>query len=274
MDLGEREFSGDREFSGKVVVLTGAAGGIGSVTARRFAVAGAAVVLVDRDNEGTESVAASIRSEGGAATACVADLRRDEAAKSVVESAMSRHGRIDVLVNIAGSFPGAEGRVHEGTRKLWDLTMDVNLRASMELSAEVLVHMVAAGAGAIVNTSSAQGRAGDVRWASYGIAKAGVESLTRYTATQYGKHGVRCNCVAPGLVATANALARLPDDTTDAIRRQSPLGRLGEPGEIAEVVVFLASDRASFMTGQVIAVDGGMLCHMPPAGWEDCHAPT
>jgi NAD(P)-dependent dehydrogenase (short-subunit alcohol dehydrogenase family) len=252
------------EFSDKVVIVTGAAGGIGSVTARRFAEEGAAVVVVDRDEPGCERVAAEIRDKGGSADAFTADLRYDDGARAIVDWAILRHDRVDVLANIAGFFPGGEGRVDEGTRKQWDLTLDINLRASAALSAQVLPHMVARGGGAIVNTSSAQGRAGDVAWASYGIAKAGVESLTRYTATQYGRDGVRCNCVAPGLTATQNALARLPDDKAAAIKRQTPLGRFGEPVEIAEVVLFLASDRASFMTGQVLAVDGGMLCHMPP----------
>lgn len=253
------------EFSDKVVIVTGAAGGIGAATARRFAEEGAIVVVVDRDEPGADAVVAEIAAKGGTALACVADLRRDEGATHVVEQTMQHYGRIDVLHNNAGFFPGDEGRLHESTRKQWDLTVDINLRASTALCAAVLTPMVAAGAGAIVNTSSAQGRAGDIAWASYGIAKAGVESLTRYVATQYGRDGIRCNCVAPGLTATANALARLPDDKAAAIEAQTPLGRLGRPEELAEAVLFLASDRASFITGQVLAVDGGMLCHMPPS---------
>lgn len=251
------------DFADTVVIVTGGAGGIGSVTAHRFAQEGAHVVVVDRDESGAESVASAIRDGGGSATALAADLRYDSAADAIAGYTVARHGRIDVLANIAGFFPGEEGRLHEAGRKSWDLTMDINLRASAALSAQVLPHMVAAGRGAIVNTSSTQGRAGDIAWASYGIAKAGVESLTRYTATEYGRDGIRCNCVAPGLTATANALALLPQEKAAAIRNHTPLGRFGQPVEIAEVVLFLASERASFITGQVLAVDGGMLCHMP-----------
>lgn len=252
------------EFSDRVIIVTGAAGGIGSVTARRFAEEDAIVVAVDRDAAGSERVAAEIRDRGGRAQAFAADLRFDRGAAAIAEWTIAEYQRVDVLANIAGFFPGDEGRLHDATRKQWDLTMDINLRASAALSGQVLPHMVAAGGGAIVNTSSAQGRAGDIAWASYGIAKAGVESLTRYTAAQYGLDRIRCNCVAPGLTATENALARLPEDKAAAIKGQTPLGRFGQPIEIAEVVLFLASERASFITGQVIAVDGGMLCHMPP----------
>lgn len=251
------------EFTDKIVIVTGAAGGIGDVTARRFAAEGAAVVVVDRDAVGAEKVAADIRDNGGRAQALAADLRIDSGIDAIAEWTIAEHGRIDVLANIAGLFPGEEGRLHESRRKQWDLTMDINLRAAAALSAQVLPHMMAVGRGVIVNTSSAQGRAGDRAWSSYGIAKAGIESLTRYTATQYGPDGIRCNCVAPGLTATPNALARLPMEKAAAIKRQTPLGRFGEPVEIAEAVLFLASARASFITGQVLAVDGGMLCHMP-----------
>jgi NAD(P)-dependent dehydrogenase (short-subunit alcohol dehydrogenase family) len=251
------------DFAGKAVIVSGGAGGIGSVTAERFAAEGAAVLVVDRDADGAEAVSAAIRQRGGKAFACAADLRYDDAVAHVADTAIATLGAADVLANIAGFFPGDEPALHESTRRQWDLTVGVNLRGAVALCARVLPHMMSAGSGAIVNVSSTQARAADVAWASYGIAKAGVESLTRYVATQYGPHGVRCNCVAPGLTETSNAMARLPRRTAEAIRQQTPLGRLGHPAELAEAVLFLASDRASFITGQVLAVDGGMTCHMP-----------
>jgi NAD(P)-dependent dehydrogenase (short-subunit alcohol dehydrogenase family) len=250
------------EFAGRTVIVTGAGGGIGGVTAELFAAAGATVVLVDRSADAVQAAADRI---GGGARAVVADLRSSEAVDEIVRAAVSVTGRIDVLANVAGVFPGTEGPLHEMARKTWDLTLDVNLRGSAALAAAVLPTMMAARSGAIVNVSSAQGRAGDIAWTSYGVAKAGVESLTRYIATQYGPHGIRCNAVAPGLTATEGALSRLPADKQVAIEAQTPHGRLGQPAEIAEVILFLASDRASFLTGQTVAVDGGMLCHMPPS---------
>jgi NAD(P)-dependent dehydrogenase (short-subunit alcohol dehydrogenase family) len=115
----------------------------------------------------------------------------------------------------------------------------------------------------VVNTSSTQARAADVGWASYGIAKAGVESFTRYVATQYGPQNVRCNCVAPGITATPRALERFPEDRAAAVRANTPLRRFGQPEEMGEVYLFLASERSSFITGQVIAVDGGITVHLP-----------
>lgn len=254
-----------QDLAGRIAVVTGAAGGIGSVTAETLAAAGASVLLIDRHAEALTPVVELIEAAGGTAVAHAVDLRDEEATRAAVSAAQQRWGRVDVLANIAGLFPANEGPLHESVRKTWDLSLEVNLRAAAVLSAAVLPLMMQAGSGSIVNVSSAQGRAGDIAWSSYGVAKAGVESLTRYTATQYGGAGIRCNCVAPGMIATPGALGLMPPEKVAAIRAQTPLARLGRPDEIAEVVLFLASDRSSFLTGQVIAVDGGMLCHMPPS---------
>jgi NAD(P)-dependent dehydrogenase (short-subunit alcohol dehydrogenase family) len=250
--------SAGQDFAGKVVIITGAAGGIGGATARRFAPDGAVLALVDRDQEPLAEVADEL---GGHAYAT--DLRDDDAIDEMVKAVVAEHGRIDVLLNIAGIFVGAEGLVEETPRKLWDLSLDVNLRSTHHLVARVVPHMVAAGSGAIVNTSSTQARAADVGWASYGIAKAGVESLTRYVATQYGPRGIRCNCVAPGVTATPRAMERFPEERAHAIEVNTPLRRFGQPEELADAYYFLASDRSSFITGQVLAVDGGMTVHLP-----------
>lgn len=246
------------EFAGKVVVVTGAGGGIGSATARRFAAEGAVNVLVDRDVDPLRALAGEI---GGHAVPL--DLRDDAAVSAAVDEVVRAHGRLDVLIHIAGVFVGSEGRVEESSRKAWDLTLDVNLRATHHLTAVALPHLVASGAGAVVTTSSTQARAADVGWSSYGISKAGVEALTRYVATQYGPQGVRCNCVAPGVTATERALERFPQERAQAVRVNTPLGRFGRPDELAEAYLFLASERASFITGQVLAVDGGLTVHLP-----------
>jgi NAD(P)-dependent dehydrogenase (short-subunit alcohol dehydrogenase family) len=246
------------EFGDKVVVITGAAGGIGSATARRFAGEGAAVVLVDRDLPPLEALAEEIGGHGHAV-----DLRDETAIDRFVDQVVAERGRLDVLIHIAGVFVGTEGRVEDSSRKVWDLSLDVNLRATTHLTARAVPHLVDAGGGAVVTTSSTQARAADVGWSSYGIAKAGVEALTRYVATQYGPQGVRCNCVAPGVTATPRAMERFPEDRAAAVRANTPLRRFGRPEELAEAYLFLASDRASFITGQVLPVDGGMMVHLP-----------
>jgi NAD(P)-dependent dehydrogenase (short-subunit alcohol dehydrogenase family) len=247
-----------KEFAGKVVAITGAAGGIGSATARRFAEEGAVTVLLDRDAEPLQALAAEL---GGRPYAV--DLRDEDAIDNVVARMMDDCGRLDVLIHIAGVFVGSEGRVEESSRKVWDLSLDVNLRATSHLTARALPHLAASGAGSIVMTSSTQARAADIGWSSYGIAKAGVEALTRYVATQYGPQGVRCNCVAPGVTATEHAMARFPEDRAAAVKANTPLRRFGRPEELAEAFLFLASERASFITGQVLPVDGGMMVHLP-----------
>lgn len=238
-------------------MVTGAGGGIGSATARLFAADGARTVLVDRDTGPVEALAEEL---GG--DAAVLDLRDEEAVDRLIKGLAEQHGRLDALVNIAGVFVGTESRVEESVRKTWDLSLDVNLRATHHLTARALPMLVQTG-GAVVMTSSTQARAADVAWASYGIAKAGVEALTRYVATQYGPQGVRCNCVAPGVTATERALARFPEERATAVRANTPLRRFGRPEELAEAYLFLASERSSFITGQVIPVDGGMMVHLP-----------
>ena len=247
-----------KEFAGKVIIITGAAGGIGGATARRFVEEGATAVLVDRDAEPLAAIAA----ETGGDPEHV-NLRDEAAIDTLVERVLKRHGRLDAVINIAGVFVGTEGRVAESSRTAWDLSLDVNLRATAHLAARALPHLVAAADGAVVNTSSAQANAADDAWASYGIAKAGVEALTRYVATQYGRLGVRCNCVSPGVITTRRATERFPQDRAAVIKANTPLRRFGRPEELAEAYLFLASARASFITGQVPSVDGGMMVHLP-----------
>jgi NAD(P)-dependent dehydrogenase (short-subunit alcohol dehydrogenase family) len=246
------------ELDQRIVVVTGASGGIGSATARRFAQAGATLCLVDRDAAAVADLAAEV---GG--TPYPTDLRDEVAIDALVDDVVEQHGGIDVLVHIAGVFVGSEGRVEDSSRKTWDLTMDVNLRATVHLTARALPHLARSGSGVVVTTSSTQARAADEGWASYGVAKAGVESFTRYVATQYGPQGVRSNCVSPGVTATPEALARFPADRAAVVRANTPLRRFAEPEELAEVYLFLASVRSSFITGQVIPVDGGLTSHLP-----------
>jgi NAD(P)-dependent dehydrogenase (short-subunit alcohol dehydrogenase family) len=247
-----------QELADRTVVITGAAGGIGSATARLFVAEGATAILVDRDAGPLHELAADL-----GAHAYDVDLRDEGAIDATVAGILADHGRVHALVNIAGVFVGSEGRVEDSVRKTWDLSLDVNLRSTHHLTARLLPHFVEHGAGAIAMTSSTQASAADVGWASYGIAKAGVEALTRYVATQYGPDGVRCNCVAPGVTATPHAMERFPEERAAAIKANTPLRRFGRPEELAEAYLFLVSDRSSFVSGQVLPVDGGMMVHLP-----------
>jgi NAD(P)-dependent dehydrogenase (short-subunit alcohol dehydrogenase family) len=147
--------------------------------------------------------------------------------------------------------------------EVWDRSMCVNLRGPMLGCKHALPHLLAAGGGAIVTTSSTSGQFGDLSRVAYGVSKAGIDSLTRYVATQYGKQGVRCNAVAPGVVKTPALTANVPADQIALFERNHLTPGMGEPHHIADVVAFLLSDNAAFITGQVVNVDGGLTCHTP-----------
>ena len=255
---------GEAGLEGRVAIVTGAGGGLGQASAAAFSRAGAAVMLIDRDGPAAEEAAARIAAGGGEVLAARVDVTDREAVRSAVAAAFARWGRIDVVHNNAGSFRD-EGDLADFDERAWDLVQRVNVVGSAHVAGAALPHMVRAASGAIVNTSSAHARLGDDAWTAYQVSKAGVEALTRSIATRYARHHIRCNAVAPGLIETEGALARLPHAFAEGLRAQSLLGRLGRPEEIAEAVLFLASDRASFITGQVLHVDGGLSMHMPLA---------
>jgi len=253
--------------AGRVAIVTGAASGIGRASALALARAGAAVVVADLDPAGARRVAAEIETLGGRARAQPVDVSDPGAVAAMVEAAVDAFGGLDILHNnAAASDPaviGSDGELVDLDLAVWERTLAVNLRGPMLGCKHAIPRMLERGGGAIVNTSSASGLTGDLARVAYGVSKAGVDSLTRYVATQYGKRGIRCNSIAPGVISTPALEANVPPEMIAIYEESHLTPRLGSPEDIAAVVVFLVSDAAGFITGQTLCVDGGLLAHHP-----------
>jgi NAD(P)-dependent dehydrogenase (short-subunit alcohol dehydrogenase family) len=247
---------------GKVAIITGAATGIGRASALLFAQAGARVALADTREPELARTAAEVRSAGGEATAITADLARPDDCAAVVASAVRAFGQLDVLLNNAGvGTMVVGGTVETIGLESWDLARDVNVRAIYLVSRAAVPHMRSAG-GSIVNISSVSAFRGSVGRPShaYAASKGAVLALTHAMAASYGRDGIRVNAICPGTIRT-----RLTADIVDRVERASkeghgiPLGRVGEPEDIARCALFLASDDASFISGAHIVADGGAM---------------
>lgn len=252
--------------SGKVAIVTGGAGGIGAATARELAREGAAVAVVDIDQAKAGEVADSVRQEGGQAIAVGGDLAEEDAAKSVVQATVAQFGRIDVLHNnaalTASSFLSRDTAVSEMTLDVWQRSLEVNLGSQLLMCKHAVPEMRRGTGGSIINMSSGAALSGDRTRLAYGVSKAGVHTLTMYVATSEGKQGIRANTIVPGLILTDAVRAHLPDEVLDGLGHATLTPYVGQPEDVAELVVFLASEQSRYITGQMIAIDGGMSAHV------------
>lgn len=251
---------------GRVAVVLGAAGGIGAAIARLLAADGATVFLGDRDRAGCERVLAQIAGDGGHARAVACDAVHETQIAALLDVAAAQGGGLDILVNVlALTGPGAHDGVEQtvsATVEAWDRTHAINLRAPMLAAKHAIPHMVARGGGSIVNISSTAAILSLGSLPAYATSKAGLHALTQSIATAHGRDRIRCNTVAPGFVetpTTATMTAAFRTLTT----RHNALPYLGTPEDIGHLVVFLAGDKARYLTGQLIAVDGGQTSHLP-----------
>jgi NAD(P)-dependent dehydrogenase (short-subunit alcohol dehydrogenase family) len=250
---------------GKTAIVTGSGSGIGRASARALATAGAHVVVADINLDGAEETVAEIEAAGGSASAVAVDVSDEASVARMVDTAVARYGSLQLLHNNAADVQiiQRDTDVLEMDTEVWDRTMAVNVRGPMLGCKHAIPHMVAAGGGAIVTTSSTSGQFGDLSRVAYGVSKAGIDSLTRYVATLYGKQGVRANAVAPGVVKTPALTANVSPEELALFERNHVTPGMGEPAHIAEVVTFLLSDGAAYITGQVVNVDGGLTMHTP-----------
>ncbi len=244
------------DFAGRVVLVTGAGRGIGRAVAEAFAEAGATVVLAARSRPELEATAAGIASRGGAATVQPVDISDPRAGEALAANVLARLGRIDVLVNNAGT--SARQLALEVTEEVWDRLYAVNVRGLFFLTRAVGRAMVARRSGAVVNIGSVAQAVARREMVAYASSKGAVAQMTRVLAAEWAPYNVRVNCVAPGYVRTplTEPVFRRPG-FLDEVRARTPMGRVAEPAEIAGPVLFLASDLASFITGQTLFVDGG-----------------
>lgn len=246
---------------GKVAIVTGSAMGIGRASAALLAREGARVVLADVDEERGKETLTLIEEDGGEALFVKTDVSKPADVKAAVDEAVDGYGRLDVLHNNVGIALGAS--VVDTTEDLWNRVLDVNLGGVYRGCKYAIPHMMSNGGGSIINSASVQGLRGFKGWAAYAASKGGIIALTQQVAIEYAPHGIRVNCIAPGTILTPmNEKVFEETDDPEALRetwnRMHPVGRFGQPEEVAEAVLFLAADSSSFITGQCLVVDGGV----------------
>jgi 2-hydroxycyclohexanecarboxyl-CoA dehydrogenase len=239
----------------KLAIVTGAASGIGAAVAQKLADAGATVIVADVQDDKGETRAATLRAAGRQAQFMHVDMTDAASVAAFAESVQSRYGPVDVLVNGAGW-----GRTHpfwEGTPDLWDRIINLNFVGPMRLTKALLPEMMKRGGGKIVNVASDAGRVGSLGETVYSGAKGGLIAFTKSLAREVARYQINVNCVCPGPTDTP-LMAAVPEKVTEALKKAIPFRRLGLPDEVADAVLFFADDSASYVTGQVLSVSGGL----------------
>jgi len=253
--------------AGKIAIVTGAASGIGAEIARAMAAQGAKVIVADINAEGAAAHAAALRTQGLAADSIRADIGDEASVAGLIAFAARTYGGLDVLCNNAADTrlsSTRDGVIEQMSTEVWDATMRINLRGTMLACKFAIPQLLVRGGGAIVNISSGAALAGADGYTAYGVSKAGIVTLTQYMATQHGKDGIRCNAIAPGLIVTPATESTYAAGGVGAMMLRHHLSpRLGRPADIAAAVVYLASDEAEFVNGQLLCVDGGLNAHQP-----------
>ncbi len=244
------------DFKDKTVLVTGSARGIGMTIAEKFAALGAKIVISDVMEDVAKETAADFKKRGYEAIAIKADVSKAADVKALIDQTVEHFGSLDVVVNNAGVT--RDTLVMRMSEEDWDLVLDINLKGAFLVSQAAAKVMIKQRSGRIVNISSVVGQMGNAGQANYSASKAGLIGLTKTCAMELAGRGITVNAVAPGLIDTAMTRA-LPEKVTEQFIEMTPLKRFGTPEDIANAVVFLSSDEAAYITGQVLAVNGGML---------------
>ena len=252
--------------AGKVAVVTGGASGIGRATAELLAAQGAAVMIADLDESNAGVAADAITASGGRALALRADMREEGQVRAAIEATVAHFGGVDLLDNTvsynAPEQTGADGEIHEMDAAIWNRALEINLRGPMLAAKYCIPQMLKRGGGAIVNISSTAGILSLGTVPAYAASKAAVHSLSQSIATAYGRRGIRCNTIAPGFIDTPTT-RNMGNQFFQMTLDNNVLPYLGQPDDIAQAALFLLSDAARYITGQLLAVDGGQTIHLP-----------
>jgi len=246
------------QIKGWVAIVTGGASGIGRQTALRLAREGAKVAIVDKNRDGANKVVEEIKALGGEALALEVDITSLDEAHQMAKAVLDKFGQVDILANIAGgAFPSKMGTFAQSDRQVWDLNINLNLFGTFNCTRAIVNHMIERKKGKIVNIASVAGMVGQATTADYAAAKGGIIAFTKSLAKELAPYGINVNCVSPSMTGTERVLS-MPKDFLEKQIKTIHLHRYADPEEIANVVVFLASDEASFVTGANYVADGGI----------------